>query len=232
MSAAPSTCAVCDRPTHPGPVPACALHLIQWQGSPERDASPAGQRLRAAARGLLEGQAPSAAVHLQRVLAEVEQEADAEAWSAFVARARAELEGRSARAAKDAEEGEARRLEAEVQAEVVKELQRLRKRRRLFFWRANSGGAWLGEQFVRSNRTGTPDLVCSVRVERTRSSGAPVIFGVFLGLECKRSGGKQSEAQRKFELELREQGGGFYALVSSAVDAVRAVERVALLEAP
>jgi len=227
---APSTgCLVCGQDTRVHWTRLCVTHEQAWRHGPEYEASAHGQALREAMRGLTAEAAPGAAqARLLWLLEREQQDGDPEAVAAFVERVKADAAEAPKRAAKAAEV----KLEAEVMEEVSRELLKLKKAGRLFYWRANSGGAWFGEQFVRANKSGTPDLICIVKVTKRRADGGELVFGVFLGLEAKRPGGKQNDAQVKWEREAREQGGAFYALVASAAEAVAAVECAARLEAP
>lgn len=91
-------------------------------------------------------------------------------------------------------------IEHDVQSEILEHL----KRRRYFFWRNNSGMMKKGRHYVRFGSVGSPDIFC-------------VIKGHCFGIEVKRPGGKQSEAQVKFQDGLRG-AEGTYLLVESLED--------------
>jgi hypothetical protein len=227
-------CPACGRPAGPRetcPEGLCPYDQVLFNGSAERASSAPVLALADAARDAVAG-VPGCKEQLRAALAAAEGPADPAAVARFVERRRAELAGEEAKAARKASAGEEAKFEAQVMEEVTAALQKLKAKRRLFYWRANAGGAWMGEQFVRSNRTGTPDLICCVRAVARLASGREVVVPVFLGLELKRPGGQQSPSQKKFEQDLRDQGGGFYAVATSAAEATTAVERAARLEDP
>lgn len=82
--------------------------------------------------------------------------------------------------------------------------------RGIFHYRNKSGAfvfpetATTRRRFFKAGAAGSPDIVC-------------VIAGQYVGIEVKRMGGKQSEAQMEFEREL-EAGGGRYLLARSLDD--------------
>jgi hypothetical protein len=225
-----NACLVCQRPIYVHWTRLCVAHEQMWRHGPEYGASPAGRQLRAAMRDLIAEAVPGKAqARLMWLLAREEMDADPAALTAYVARVHAEDQRAIARKASVADD----RLEAEVQEEVVKALRKLRDQDRLDYERINAGGHYNESgQYVRSAATGIPDLLVWVAVEKPRASGGKAAFSVGLGLECKRPGGKQSDAQAKWEAKFRKHARGFYCLVTSGAEAIRAVECAARLESP
>lgn len=179
----------------------CFWHQIRWNGSEERLDHRDGLLDAAAAR------------------------------AAFEARIRAEDAEREAKAARKAAAGEEDKLEAEVQEEVCKALHKLAERDQLHYERINAGGHYNDQgQYVRSAATGIADVLVWVAVERPRADGSRVAFSVGLALECKRPGGKQSEAQRRWAEKFCRRSRGYYFLVTSGAEALSAVERARRLE--
>lgn len=84
--------------------------------------------------------------------------------------------------------------------------------KRHFFWRQNSSGSFYkGEDGSRQFRkppkyakNGVPDIIV-------------VKDGIFIGLEVKAPKGRQSDAQKEFETDLRA-AGGVYTVVTSIED--------------
>lgn len=81
----------------------------------------------------------------------------------------------------------------------------------ILHWRNNTG-AFAGEyrgrrRFVRFGVPGAPDIIAVYR-------------GRCIGIECKRSGGRLSEAQRRFGAAL-EAAGGVYIVVSDTEEAAK-----------
>lgn len=80
--------------------------------------------------------------------------------------------------------------------------------KRAFHWRNNTG-AFVGEhkgvrRFVKYGLPGSPDIFA-------------LKAGTIYGIEVKRPGGKQSEAQRLFQFDF-EQNGGVYRIAQSIDD--------------
>ena len=74
--------------------------------------------------------------------------------------------------------------------------------KKIFHYRNNTGGFKDSQNhFYRFGALGSPDIVC-------------VIEGQYVAIECKGSGGKQSEHQRLFQKRL-EKAGGRYILAYS-----------------
>ena len=96
--------------------------------------------------------------------------------------------------------------ESEVQKAILEWL----AWKHVFFYRNNSGAFVLPEtpttkrRFFKAGAVGSPDIVC-------------VIKGRYVGIECKRVGGKQSPAQAEFQRQL-EAAGGVYVLAFSIDD--------------
>lgn len=78
---------------------------------------------------------------------------------------------------------------------------------------------------------GTPDLMGWVTVRRTLPSGKPWAFARMVGLEVKSAKGRLRDEQVLWARDCIE-GGGYWAVVRSAEDAVEAVKRAALFETP
>ena len=83
---------------------------------------------------------------------------------------------------------------------------------KIFVWRNNSGALRTESGgFVRFGATGAPDIV------------GLLPGGQFFGIEVKRHGGKQTDAQRSFEEAIKKQG-GVYILVFSLDEVVYFIE--------
>jgi len=202
-------CPVCGRPFFGGAWPGnllCGLHLVQWNGAVERlgvNDNPELLDLVRQLAGALRAVQPEALVlHVaDEVLARAAGRMP-EQLQRYVDRKRAELEKQMAklrgRANKDAA------LESDVQKDIVKALHKVPG---LFFWRANAGGSWIGEQFVRSNRSGTADLICVVRVELPRPvhrAGMLKFLGEVLALLLQGQAGRAIEQLRRGIARLTE----------------------------
>src|SRR3990167_9880577 len=83
--------------------------------------------------------------------------------------------------------------------------------KRIFHYRNNSGGFKNNEgHFYRFGALGSPDIIA-------------VINGQYIGIECKGTGGKQSERQRAFQEQL-ETSGGRYILAYQPEDVINALQ--------
>lgn len=81
---------------------------------------------------------------------------------------------------------------------------------RYFFYRNNTGAAKMANgRFVSFGVKGAPDIVCCIK-------------GKFVGIEVKRTGGKQSVEQKLFQQAL-ERSGGIYILAYSVDDVINAI---------
>ena len=87
-----------------------------------------------------------------------------------------------------------------------------------YLWRNNTGMVHVGEgrsaRMFRAGKKGSADLI------------GVTPKGMFIALEIKRKGGKQSEWQKLFQSEV-EQRGGIYVLISSIEQAEREVIKYA-----
>lgn len=93
-----------------------------------------------------------------------------------------------------------------------------------FYWRSSVGGAHLNGFFVRFNEPGVGDFigVQAQRVSYPPGAQMPLI-GRFFAVETKREvGGKQSEAQARFQRNV-EAHGGLYVLARSVEDVHQAL---------
>jgi hypothetical protein len=97
--------------------------------------------------------------------------------------------------------------ESDVQRSILEYLQI----KRVFHFRNNSGAVvstYKGKnRFFHFGAIGSPDIIC-------------VIKGQFVGIEVKRSGGKQNENQINFQKDL-EKAGGIYILAYSLDDVIK-----------
>ena len=92
--------------------------------------------------------------------------------------------------------------ESDIQRQILSWL----KQRGIFHYRQNTGMAKLkGGFWVRFGKPGAPDIVA-------------IVAGRFIGIEVKKVGGKQSSAQKEYELELT-RAGGLY-IVANCVEHV------------
>lgn len=111
-----------------------------------------------------------------------------------------------------------RPLERDIQKQIVDWLTL-----RGLFWRRNNTGA-SGPMFHKGKR----------RFVRYSSPGAPDIYvvhrGLYIAIEVKRPGGRQSEDQIAFMDELRTRGEGIYVLAYSLEDVIKALSEVSYPE--
>lgn len=99
------------------------------------------------------------------------------------------------------------RLESEVQAGISAYLD---LRSDLWWWRANTGGAWFGNFFVRFGKKGAPDI-----------HGLQAPEGRFFVVECKREiGGELSPAQERWRDNFISFGGLYIGPARSVDDVV------------
>lgn len=81
----------------------------------------------------------------------------------------------------------------------------------VFHYRNNSGGFKdTNQHFYRFGALGSPDIVC-------------VVNGRYVGIEVKASDGRQSDAQKEFQVRL-EAAGGLYILAKSIDDIERSLK--------
>jgi len=97
-----------------------------------------------------------------------------------------------------------RNLSELSESAIQKQILDLLKRRRIFHYRNNTGGAKLKGHYVHFGRIGAPDVIC-------------VINGKYVGIEVKNTKGELSRKQVEFRAEL-EKAGGIYLLVRSAME--------------
>lgn len=92
--------------------------------------------------------------------------------------------------------------EQEVQKAIIDYLQY----HRVFCWKQNNTGVYKHStgRYIPSGKKGLPDIVA-------------VVGGKFVGIECKRKGGVQTESQKLFQTQL-ERAGGLYILARSIED--------------
>ena len=100
-----------------------------------------------------------------------------------------------------------RMLEKDIQKTIIEWL----SLKRIFFYRNNSGMVFMAnrdgtKRAMRVGAVGSPDLVC-------------VLGGRYIGIECKKKGGKMSDSQHIFKEKL-EKSGGKYILAFSLDDVI------------
>ena len=88
---------------------------------------------------------------------------------------------------------------------------------RIWHMRMNTGAVKLERRFVRFSRPGTADILATVQI-RLPLDSMRITLAV-LWLECKSSIGRQSPAQRQFQLEV-ESSGHIYLLIRSPEDLI------------
>ena len=104
--------------------------------------------------------------------------------------------------------------ESGIQSDVLRWLSLQPKQ--VFAWRQYTGPIVRGEKgqtfFTKNPCPGLPDIVV-------------IIKGRFIGLEIKQPKGKQSPEQKSFE-ESISKAGGFYFIIRSLDDAIKAIESI------
>lgn len=97
--------------------------------------------------------------------------------------------------------------EKEIQKQIIEYLQF----KNIFHYRNNTGTFSNNKGgFYSFGAVGSPDVIC-------------VIDGIYIGLEVKKPGGKQSENQKAFQKNL-EAAGGKYFLVYSLDDVIKIIK--------
>lgn len=95
-------------------------------------------------------------------------------------------------------------LEKDIQKDILKFLWELK----IFAWRNNSGMAFATtkgkSRAITFGAPGSPDIIA-------------ITSGLFVGVECKRPGKKQTDIQRAFQGNI-EGAGGYYILATSRKD--------------
>lgn len=101
-------------------------------------------------------------------------------------------------------------------------------KKRVFHWRANTGAMlkpYKGkEHFIRFGIQGVPDIIAvnphaSGHFVMVGQFAQREVVGQFVGIECKRPGKEQSQAQKNFETNLIA-AGGRYLLVHSVEELI------------
>ena len=88
---------------------------------------------------------------------------------------------------------------------------------RIFHWRNNTGAVTTDKRFIRFGAAGSPDIIA-------------IYQGRFIGIECKSSTGRQTAAQKQFQIAV-EASKGIYILakkvedVADVIDALRLIGR-------
>lgn len=101
----------------------------------------------------------------------------------------------------------------DLEAAVVKECKDVISDLGLFIWRQNTGEFALGDRYIRFGVKGQPDFI------------GVLPNGRFIGIEAKRrTGGRQSSAQKDFQTRL-ETCGGVYLLVRSGKELQEKLEK-------
>lgn len=106
--------------------------------------------------------------------------------------------------------------ESEIQKTIMEYLEVKEALGSLYGIRTGSGLIKTGKRYFKTGKRGCPDITLSYKV---------CGLGIFVGLEVKKEGGKQSESQIEAEKAILKSG-GFYFIVKSITDVEKAFDLV------